>query len=49
MSWACFANIRSWRGSTTRHVEKLASLATEVRFDRDQILFREGDDCSEFC
>src|SRR4029450_5778301 len=31
-----------------RHVEKLATLAKEVRFDRDQILFREGDDCSEF-
>ena len=31
-----------------RHVEKLATLATAIRFDRDQILFREGDDCSEF-
>ena len=31
-----------------RHVERLATLAKEVRFDRDQILFREGDDCSEF-
>ena len=31
-----------------RHIEKLASLAREVRFERDQILFREGDDCSEF-
>ena len=31
-----------------RHVEKLASLAKEVRFERDQILFREGDECSEF-
>ena len=31
-----------------RHVEKLATMAKEVRFDRDQILFREGDDCTEF-
>jgi CRP-like cAMP-binding protein len=31
-----------------RHVEKLATLAKEIRFERDQIIFREGDDCSEF-
>ena len=31
-----------------RHLEKLATLAKEVRFERDQILFREGDECSEF-
>ena len=31
-----------------RHVERLADLAKEVRFERDQILFREGDDASEF-
>lgn len=31
-----------------RHVEKLASLARDVRFERDQVIFREGDDCSEF-
>lgn len=31
-----------------RHIEKLATLAREVRFERDQIIFREGDDCSEF-
>jgi CRP-like cAMP-binding protein len=31
-----------------RHVDKLATLAKEIRFDRDQILFREGDECSEF-
>ncbi|MFO1304677.1 MAG: Crp/Fnr family transcriptional regulator [Burkholderiales bacterium] len=31
-----------------RHVEKLASLAHDVRFERDQVIFREGDDCSEF-
>jgi CRP-like cAMP-binding protein len=30
------------------HVEKLAALATRVRFDRDQIIFREGDECSDF-
>ena len=31
-----------------RHIERLATLAKEVRFERDQILFREGDDASEF-
>src|SRR6266487_6786920 len=31
-----------------RHLEKLATLAKEIRFERDQILFREGDECSEF-
>ena len=31
-----------------KHVEKLATLAKEVHFERDQILFREGDECSEF-
>ena len=31
-----------------RHLEKLATLAREVRFERDQILFREGDDCHDF-
>ncbi len=31
-----------------RHVERLASLARDVRFERDQVIFREGDDCSEF-
>jgi CRP-like cAMP-binding protein len=30
-----------------KHVEKLGSLATRVRFERDQIIFREGDECSE--
>ena len=29
-------------------VEKLAGMATRVRFDRDQIIFREGDECSDF-
>ena len=31
-----------------RHVEKLATLGREVRFDRDHIIFREGDESSEF-
>ncbi|HEY2816220.1 MAG TPA: Crp/Fnr family transcriptional regulator [Casimicrobiaceae bacterium] len=31
-----------------RHVGKLATLAREVRFDRNHIIFREGDECSEF-
>ena len=30
------------------HVDKLAALATPVRFERDQVLFHEGDECSEF-
>ena len=32
----------------SEHVEKLASMATKVRFERDQIIFREGDDCHDF-
>ena len=31
-----------------RHVEKLASLAHDVRFERGQVIFHEGDDWSEF-
>ena len=31
-----------------QHVEKLTGLATRVRFERDQVIFREGDDCGEF-
>jgi CRP-like cAMP-binding protein len=31
-----------------RHVEKLATLASEVHFARDQVIFHEGDECSEF-
>ena len=31
-----------------RHVEKLETLAKEARFARDQVIFREGDECSEF-
>jgi CRP/FNR family cyclic AMP-dependent transcriptional regulator len=30
------------------HVEKLATMAQEVRFERDQILFQEGDEISQF-
>jgi CRP/FNR family cyclic AMP-dependent transcriptional regulator len=30
------------------HVEKLASMATRVRFERDQVIFREGDECGDF-
>jgi len=29
-------------------VEKLATLAKEIRFERDQTLFHVGDECSEF-
>lgn len=32
----------------TRHVERLAELAKDIRFDRNHIIFREGDECSEF-
>jgi CRP/FNR family cyclic AMP-dependent transcriptional regulator len=31
-----------------RHIEKLEGLAKEARFARDQVVFREGDECSEF-
>ena len=31
-----------------RHLEKLATLAREIRFERDQVLFREGDECRDF-
>ncbi len=30
------------------HVDKLATLARDVRFARDQVIFHEGDECSEF-
>jgi len=35
-------------GFEPRHIDKLASLASEIRFDRDHVLFREGDESSEF-
>lgn len=31
-----------------RHVERLAALARVVHFDRGHVIFREGDECSEF-
>ena len=31
-----------------KHVERLAALARDVRFDRGHMIFREGDECSEF-
>ena len=31
-----------------RHIDKLATLGREVRFDRDHIIFREGDESTEF-
>ena len=30
------------------HLEKLRTLAKEVSFERDQVIFREGDECSDF-
>jgi CRP-like cAMP-binding protein len=32
----------------SRHVERLAALARVVHFDRGHVVFREGDECSEF-
>ncbi len=32
----------------SRQIEKLAAVANAVRFERDHILFREGDSCSQF-
>jgi len=31
-----------------RHVERLAALARDERFDRGHVIFREGDECHEF-
>jgi CRP-like cAMP-binding protein len=31
-----------------QHVQKLAEFAREVHFPRDQVVFHEGDECSEF-
>jgi CRP/FNR family transcriptional regulator, cyclic AMP receptor protein len=36
------------RGLPAQHVEKLAAFASEVRFDSDQIVFRQGDESSLF-
>jgi CRP-like cAMP-binding protein len=30
------------------HIDKLAEVAARVRFERDQTIFREGDECSDF-
>ena len=30
------------------HVERLAALARPVRFERDQVVFHEGDECPDF-
>lgn len=30
------------------HVDKLAAMATRTRFERDQVIFSEGDECHEF-
>ena len=32
----------------SQHVDKLAQMAVRVRFDRDQVIFREGGECSDF-
>jgi CRP-like cAMP-binding protein len=31
-----------------QHIEKLSALAKEVRFDRDNVIFHEGDECHDF-
>ena len=31
-----------------RHIERLATLAKDVRWERNHVIFREGDECSEF-
>jgi CRP/FNR family transcriptional regulator, cyclic AMP receptor protein len=31
-----------------QHIERLRTLAQEVRFAPDQVIFREGDDCHDF-
>ena len=31
-----------------RHIERFSELGREVRFDRDHIIFREGDESSQF-
>jgi CRP-like cAMP-binding protein len=33
---------------STEHISRLASLAARTRFERDQVIFREGDECHEF-
>ena len=36
------------KGLPPQHIEKLAALANEVRFDNDQVIFRQGDESSLF-
>jgi hypothetical protein len=31
-----------------QHIEKLSALAKEVRFERDHVIFHEGDECHDF-
>jgi CRP/FNR family transcriptional regulator, cyclic AMP receptor protein len=31
-----------------QHIEKLATMTKTVRFDANQVIFREGDECSDF-
>jgi CRP/FNR family cyclic AMP-dependent transcriptional regulator len=31
-----------------QHIEKLSGLAKEVDFERDQVIFHEGDECHDF-
>jgi CRP-like cAMP-binding protein len=35
-------------GFRPAHIDRLAAMANEVHFDRDQVIFREGDDSSFF-
>ena len=35
-------------GFEPAHVDKLAALAKPVRFERDHVLFHEGDECNDF-
>jgi CRP-like cAMP-binding protein len=35
-------------GLTPAQIERLASLAREVRYDRGHVLFREGEECDDF-
>ncbi|MGE5571120.1 MAG: Crp/Fnr family transcriptional regulator [Rhodospirillales bacterium] len=36
-------------GMKPNHVQKMAEVAMEVQFSRDQVIFREGDESSLFC
>ncbi len=31
-----------------QHIERLSTLAKETHFDRDQVIFHEGDECHDF-